>query len=202
MATPYNSRHVKEDIMKKITTKQIAIGGVLLAIMIVSMLFKNVSPFITGPIVNTVLVIVTLTLGLYMGIIFSIIAPVFAFCIAHPPVQAAAPLLILPAIAVGNIIMVVAVYVFYKRVKNKIGLPIGLVIGSVAKALFMGAVIAYYILPAFCASKFEAMGKPQLLAIGQKTFSITQLLTALIASVIVILIWIPAGKYLVKEAKE
>ena len=61
------------DIDKKvkvtISTKQIAIGGVLLAIMIGSQFFKNLSVYITGPIVNVVLVIVTLTLGLVMGII-------------------------------------------------------------------------------------------------------------------------------------
>ena len=190
------------DIDKKvkvtISTKQIAIGGVLLAIMIGSQFFKNLSVYITGPIVNAVLVIVTLTLGLVMGIIFSIIAPITAFLITGSPVVAAAPHLMIPAIAFGNIIMCVAVYVFYKHIKNKmyIGLPTGLVVGSVLKALFMGAVISNFILPKFCTSLPE-----KAIGIAQKTFSVVQLFTALIASAVVMLIWIPAGKYLLKESK-
>ena len=43
--------------------------------MIASMFFKNLSVYITGPIVNATLIIATLTLGLVMGIILSIIAP-------------------------------------------------------------------------------------------------------------------------------
>lgn len=190
------------DIDKKvkvtISTKQIAIGGVLLAIMIGSQFFKNLSVYITGPIVNAVLVIVTLTLGLVMGIIFSIIAPITAFLITGSPVVAAAPHLMIPAIALGNIIMCVAVYVFYKNIKNKlfIGLPVGLVVGSVLKALFMGAVISNFILPKFCTSLPE-----KAIGVAQKTFSVVQLFTALIASAVVMLIWIPAGKYLLKESK-
>ena len=190
------------DIDKKvkatISTKQIAIGGVLLAIMIGSQFFKNLSVYITGPIVNAVLVIATLTLGLVMGIIFSIIAPITAFLITGSPVVAAAPHLMIPAIALGNIIMCVAVYVFYKRIKNKtyIGLPVGLVVGSVLKALFMGAVISNFILPKFCTSLPE-----KAIGVAQKTFSVVQLFTALIASAVIMLIWIPAGKYLLKESK-
>ncbi|MBO4679011.1 MAG: ECF transporter S component [Lachnospiraceae bacterium] len=185
-------------VEKHISTKQIAIGGVLLAIMIASQFFKNLSVYITGPIVNVVLVIVTLTLGLVMGIIFSIIAPITAFLITGSPVVAAAPYLMIPSIALGNIIMCVAVYVFYKNIKNKlfIGLPAGLIVGSVLKALFMGAVISNFILPQFCTSLPE-----KAIAIAQKTFSVTQLITALIASALVMLIWIPAGKYLISESK-
>ena len=199
VATPYNSRHVKEDYMKKITTKQIAIGGVLLAIMIVSMFFKNLSVYITGPIVNATLIIATLTLGLVMGIILSIIAPIASFLITGSPIVAAAPFLMIPAIALGNIIMCVCVYVFYKNIKNKlaIGLPVGLITGSVLKALFMGAVISNFILV-----RFVNLPKPEMIKVAQKTFSITQLFTALIASAFVYVIWLAAGKFLVKEAQE
>jgi len=199
VAPPYISRHVKEDIMKKITTKQIAIGGVLLAIMIVSMFFKNLSVYITGPIVNATLIIATLTLGLVMGIILSIIAPIASFLITGSPIVAAAPFLMIPAIALGNIIMCVCVYVFYKNIKNKlaIGLPVGLIAGSVLKALFMGAVISNFILV-----RFVNLPKPEMIKVAQKTFSITQLFTALIASAFVYVIWLAAGKFLVKEAQE
>ena len=43
----------------KLTTKQIAMTAVMLAVCIVSQFFKNTSVFITGPIINAALVIVT-----------------------------------------------------------------------------------------------------------------------------------------------
>ena len=183
----------------KITTKQIAIGGVLLAIMIVSQFFKTTSVFITGPIVNAVLIIATLTLGLTMGIILSIIAPITAFFITAPTPpapMAVVPHMMIPAIAFGNIILCVCVYLLYKHVKKPFGLPIGLVVGSVLKALFMGAVISNFILV-----RFVTMPKPEALKIAQATFSTTQLITALIASAFVYVIWLAVGRFLVSEAQ-
>lgn len=182
----------------KITTKQIAIGGLLLAIMIGSMFFKNLSVYITGPIVNATLIIATLTLGLVMGIILCIIAPIASFLITGSPIVAAAPFLMIPAIALGNIILCVCVYVFYKNIKNKLalGLPIGLVVGSVLKALFMGAVISNFILV-----RFVNLPNPKMIEVAQKTFSVTQLFTALIASAFVYVIWLAVGRFLVNEAK-
>ena len=182
--------------MKKLSTKQIVTGGALLAIMIISMLFKNTSVYISGPIVNTCLVIATLALGPVVGIILSCIAPIASFIITGSPVVAACPYLMIPAIALGNIIICVCAYVFYKNLKKKWALPLGLVIGSVAKALFMGIVISKFILVVFCTSLPE-----KAIAVAQKTFSITQLFTALIASVVVCLVWWSCGKFLVNESK-
>ena len=52
----------------KLTTKQIAMTAVMLAVCIVSQFFKNTSVFITGPIINAALVIVTVYCGLACGI--------------------------------------------------------------------------------------------------------------------------------------
>lgn len=181
--------------MKKFTTKQIAISGALLAIMIISMFFKNFSVYISGPIVNTVLLIATLSLGLVPAIILCIIAPIASFIITGSPVVAAAPFMIIPAIAIGNILICDAVFSLRKAFKNaKWSLPLGLVVGSGVKALFMGAVISHYILPNFCTSLPE-----KALSIAQKTFSITQFTTALIASVLVYIIWTTCGRFLVSE---
>ena len=56
-------------------TRQIATTAVLLAICIVSQVFKNLSVFITGPIVNTCIVLAVLMVNLPCGIILSIITP-------------------------------------------------------------------------------------------------------------------------------
>ena len=180
--------------MKKLTTKQIATGGVLLAIMIISMLFKNTSVYISGPIVNTCLVLATLALGPVMGIILSCIAPIASFIITGSPVVAACPYLMIPAIAIGNIIICICTYVFYKNIKKKWSLPVGLIAGSVAKAAFMGATISNFILVTFCKSLPE-----KAIAVAKTTFSITQLFTSLIASVLICIIWWTIGKSLTQD---
>ena len=180
--------------MKKITTKQIVTAGILLGLMVVSQIFKNISVFITGPIVNTILIIATLTLGLWVGIILSIIAPVTAFLITGAPIMKMVPLII-PAIMIGNIILCVATYSIYKRVKinHALSLPIGMVAGCVLKAAFMGGVISNCLL---VYTKAVQNLKPEALAAAKVTFSGTQLITALIGSAIAYVIWLSAGKYL------
>ena len=129
----------------KITTKQIALTGILLAICIVSQFFKNLSVFITGPIINACIIIAVLTAGLWCGIILSIITPVTAFIITGSPVMAAVPMMI-PMVMLGNAILAIFVWLFYQKVlKNidkNIRLCIGMVVGSVVKAAVMGLTIS------------------------------------------------------------
>ena len=180
--------------MKKITTKQIVTAGILLGLMIVSQFFKNISVFITGPIVNTILIIATLTLGLWVGIILSVISPVTAFLITGAPIIKMVPLII-PAIMIGNILLCVATYMVFKHFKKNqaLSLPVGMALGCVVKAAFMGGVISNCLL---VYSPAVANLKPEALAIAKTTFSGTQLITALIGSAIAYVIWLSAGKYL------
>ncbi|MBP5600489.1 MAG: ECF transporter S component [Lachnospiraceae bacterium] len=181
--------------MKKITTKQIVTAGILLGLMVLSQIFKNISVFITGPIVNTILIIATLTLGLWVGIILSIIAPFTSLLISHAPLMwALFPWLSL-AIAIGNIILCVTTYVIYKRLKRNqaLSLPIGMAVGCILKAAFMGGVISNCLL---VYTKAVQNLKPEALAAAKVTFSGTQLITALIGSAIAYVIWLSAGKYL------
>lgn len=180
--------------MKKLSTKQIVTGGVLLAIMIASQFLKNLSVYITGPIVNATLLIATLSLGLSMGIILSIIAPVTSFFITGSPVIAAAPFLMLPAIAMGNIIICAVMYVIEKRFKKPFSLEIGLGLGVLLKALFMGAVISKWILPTFATGLSE-----KVISVAEKTFSIVQLITGAIGAVLAFLIWLPLKKLMTSE---
>ncbi len=182
---------------KTFTTKKLAICGVLTAIMIISIFFKTVSVYISGPIVNTVLLIVTLTLGPVFGIILCIIAPIASLIIAAPAPVLACPWLMIPAIAMGNIIICLTTSIIYRNIKKFWSLPVGLILGSLAKAGFMGAVISNYIIPVFCKSLPE-----KVIPVAQTTFSVTQLITALIASAVVYLVWSACGKYLTKEAND
>lgn len=183
----------------KFTTKGLAQTALLLAICIASQYFKNLSVYITGPIVNTTIIIAVLTAGLWSGILISIIAPVTAFFFTGSPIMAAIPLMF-PVVMAGNAILAVCVWYFQEKQSSKWRLPIGLVTGSVLKAIFMGVTVVLVILPLFgdrIASKLlKPETLPRVLAAAKVTFSVTQLATALLGSILAYLIWIPLKKYL------
>ena len=168
----------------KITTKQIAITALMLAICIISQFFKNTSVFITGPIINACLIITGLAAGMSAGIILSIITPLTAFWISGSPIMGAIPAII-PCVMAGNIIIVVCSCMFSKKIQSKAGLPVGLVVGSVAKALFMGVVISLILIPNLIPEKMLPK-----MSVFQMTFSVYQLITALIGSLLTWLIWL------------
>ena len=82
---------LKEVLSMKIKTKQITVTAIMLAICLVSQFFKNLSVYITGPIINAALILTVLYAGMACGIILSIITPVTSFFITGSPVMAAIP---------------------------------------------------------------------------------------------------------------
>ena len=186
----------------KITTKQLVHTALLLAICIASQYFKNLSVYITGPIVNLTIILAVLSVGLWSGLLLSIIAPVTAFFFTGSPIMAAIPLMF-PAVMAGNAVLAVTVWYFQKKTSFKWRLPAGLIAGSVFKAVFMGIVIVLIILPIFSDNIASKLPKPEalpmVLATAKVTFSVTQLTTALIGSVLAYLIWMPLKKYLKPE---
>ena len=186
----------------KITTKQLVQTALLLAICIASQYFKNLSVYITGPIVNLTIILAVLSVGLWSGLLLSIIAPVTAFFFTGSPIMAAIPLMF-PAVMAGNAVLAVTVWYFQKKTSFKWRLPAGLIAGSVLKAVFMGIVIVLIILPIFGDNIASKLPKPEALpmviATAKVTFSVTQLTTALIGSALAYVIWMPLKKYLKAE---
>lgn len=186
----------------KITTKQLVQTALLLTICIVSQYFKNLSVYITGPIVNLTIILAVLSVGLWSGLLLSIIAPVTAFFFTGSPIMAAIPLMF-PAVMAGNVVLAITVWYFQEKTSFKWRLPAGLVAGSVLKAIFMGVVIVLIILPIFGDNIASKLPKPEalpmVLATAKVTFSITQLTTALIGSALAYVIWLPLKKYLKTE---
>ena len=86
----------------KIKTKQITVTAIMLAICLVSQFFKNLSVYITGPIINAALILTVLYAGMACGIILSIITPVTSFFITGSPVMAAIPAMF-PCIIIGTV---------------------------------------------------------------------------------------------------
>lgn len=174
--------------MKKSNAKSLAFAALLLAICIASQFFKNLSVYITGPIINACLIICTISCGLMYGIILSVITPLTSFLITGSPIMAAIPI-IMPCVMAGNIILVLFVDILKNKPNRKIGFPLSMVVGSIVKALFMGVVIALLIIPAYLPEKMMAKK-----VVFQTTFSITQLITALIGSAIAYAVAIPLKK--------
>ena len=175
----------------KITTKQITTTAVLLAICIASQFLKNLSVYITGPIINACLIIAVLSVGIGCGIILSVITPVTAFFIAGSPIMAAIPAII-PCIMAGNVLLVLGVGLVHKKIPSNGGLIAGMAAGSILKAAFMGVVIALLLIPNMIPAAMEAK-----MAVFQMTFSVTQLITALIGSVYAFILWIPLKKVMI-----
>ena len=178
----------------KISAKQITTTAVLLAICIVSQFFKNTSVYITGPIVNTCLILAVLSAGIGCGVILSVITPITAYMISGSPIMAAIPAII-PCVMVGNILLSVVTGLISKKSKGNAGLICGMVAGSVVKALFMGCVISYTLIPMLLPEASPLYAK---MAVFQATFSVTQLITALIGSVYAFILWIPLKKVMAK----
>ena len=179
----------------KITTKQITTTAVLLALCIVSQFFKNASVFITGPIINACIILAGLSVGMGCGIILAIITPITSFFITGSPIMSVMPAII-PCIMIGNMIIVILTCLLDKKISGKLGLVTGLLTGSICKALFMGVVISLIIVPAFLP---DAMA-PKMHSI-QMTFSVIQLLTALIGSIYAFILWIPLKKVMTENAQ-
>ncbi|MFI3214985.1 MAG: ECF transporter S component [Eubacteriales bacterium] len=188
--------------MKKFTTQQITQTAVLITICIISQLFKNLSVYITGPIINTVLIIATLAISVNSALMIAIITPVTAFFITGSPIMAGIPAMF-PVIMLGNAILVWCTYYCKKNIKTKAGLPIGMVVGAVVKASFMGSVTSFILFPMFGDNIASYLPKPEalqtVLAAARVTFSLTQLITALIGGVLAYLIWIPLQKFIKTE---
>ncbi len=177
---------------EKIGTKEIATAAVLLAICIISQFFKNLSIFITGPIVNTCLILCVLTAGLAAALALAVITPVTAFFISGSPVMMAVPAMI-PFIMAGNAVLVICFYFLLnremRRADNPVKNPVNIgkaVLCAAAKGIFMGLTISLWLLPAFLPAQSPLRGK---LGVLQTTFSLHQFLTACIGFVYVFIIW-------------
>lgn len=188
--------------MDKINTKKLAQAALLLSLCIVSQFFKNLSVYITGPIINACLIIAVLAVGLSWALVLCAITPVTSFFITGSPIMAGIPAVI-PAIMAGNAILVLCVFFFHQKWKSRWHLPAGMLVGSVCKALFMGIVIVKILLASYGSNIASRLPNPdslpKVLEAAKLQFSVTQLVTALIGSALAYLVWMPLQKYLQNE---
>ncbi len=168
-------------------TRILCRAALLLAIAIVAQLFKNASVYITGPIVNCVLIIAVLSCGLAAAAALCIITPITAWMITGSPIMTALP--VVPVCVMGgNLVLVVLVWLAVRRKAGNTALIVGMAAGTVLKAAFMTVTIALLVLQLLG----PGSGLPDAaLTAAKTTFSVTQLITAAIGSVLAFLVWQP-----------
>lgn len=260
----------------KINVRLLCRIALLLALCIASQFLKNTSVYITGSIVNTILILATLSCGFLGGAAISIVTPLTAWWITGSPLISAMPLL-LPCIMLGNVLLVGFVWVFARFIRKKFrdmpklattdshfrivllvaavaaalwaslcivflsamsdllalssvapmiltvliaaggtfllfavlwllvsrfpetwSLIAGMVFGAVFKTVSMWLTIVKGVLPAFGPDS----GLPEkVLGTAATTYSVAQLLTALLGAVLALLIWLPLKKFMDKPAE-
>ncbi len=162
--------------MKVFSVKFITRTALLLAVVVAVQMVGRLLPFnnfIVGPLVNACLVVSTAMLGIWGGLIVSVVSPFTSLINNHAPV-AAALLPFAPFVAVGNFLMVLGYYLLRK--KSQIA---GVVTGAVLKFAFLWCAIVVF-LRIFTFPKFA-----QALL---KLFTWPQLITALIGGAVAILV--------------
>ena len=186
----------------KFGAREIATTAVLLAICILSQIFKNLSIFITGPIINTCIVLAVVAVNLPCALALCVITPVTAFFIAASPVMKTVPGII-PLIMAGNAVLAVTVHfllrkkmLFSGRSGGGILTYLKAVLCALAKGAFMGLTISLWLLPTFIPAESPLRGK---MPTFQITFSLFQFLTALIGFVYVFIIWAAAAPVLKRD---
>ena len=180
-------------------TKQIAITAILLAICLVSQVFKNLSVFITGPIINACLLLALALVNLPCAIILSVITPITAYFIAASPVMAAVPGILL-FIMLGNIVLVVSSYFLLRKdfagfkleYMYSLKCAVKAIVCALLKAVFMGITISLWLLPTFIPEESPLRNK---MSVFQYTFSVVQFITALIGFVYFFIIFVAVKQY-------
>ncbi len=151
--------------------KWITYTALFIALLIaVQMVTKPAGQFVTGSLVNFIMLLATLTAGFASGLTVAALSPFFAFLVGAGP---AFPQL-LPVVALGNIVLVVTVHYIGGRQNRKALLAGGIVAAAVLKFLVLWVGIVQLVLPTM------TQLKPPQLQLLSATFSWPQLVTALI----------------------
>lgn len=185
-----------ENVKKNNSVLWITRTAIFIALLVAAQyITSSLGQFVTGSIVNFLLIAATLTSGIYSGIAVAAVSPVAAWLIGITPVP-----YIVPMIIVGNIVIVIVYGLLLKKSSSLEGLKkyalwaAAVVSGAVAKflALYLGIVVI--LLPLITG----ALKPPQVKALSA-SFSYPQLITALIGGAIAIAVVPPVQAALKKS---
>lgn len=159
--------------------------AVLVALQFVT---KPLGQFVTGSCVNMVLVVATLCGGLWCGFTVALISPFAAFLVGVGP----ALIQMVPAISVGNIVLVLVYAFVYKKLDRAWVRECAAVIAAaVLKFAALYLVVVKLLLPVLGLAEKQV-------AVMSAMFSWPQLVTALIGGVLGAVVSIPVKKAMKK----
>ncbi len=147
------------------------------------------NPFVTGSIVNLILIVSTMTCGINTGIPVAFISPIFARLFGIGPQL----WILIPFIMVGNIVLVLVWYIIgnKKIVRREGGYIVALIVAALSKFLVLYFGIVKIAIPMF-------LNLPEAKAsIISNMFSIPQFITAIIGGILALII-LPIIKPLLK----
>ena len=177
--TPHITLKQKEVIAKNMKLNRFTRTAILLALAVASQFLKSLSVYITGPIINCILIICVLYCGLGNAAILCVVLPLTSWLITGSPIMSAMPVIV-PCIMAGNFVLVLSVWLFDRRSSTGRSILSGMAIGCVVKALLMWLTISCLVLSLVGSS--SGLPAPALAA-AKLTFSVTQLITAVIGCI-------------------
>lgn len=155
--------------------------GVLVALLIVAQMVTSSlgNTIITGSIVNLILIVAVMLCGIETGATVALVSPVFAKLFGIGPLWS-----LIPCIAIGNIVIVLTWFLIGKKKANNAMVTYGVacLIGAILKCITLYLLIAQMMVPIIL-----QLEEPQASVISA-TFSVPQLITALIGGGIAVLI--------------
>lgn len=187
--------------MKNKSTLWIARTGLMLALLVVAQFIgsklipagavilgpMSITQLITGSLVNMILILTAAVVGLWSGVAVGVLSAVLALVLG---IQGQA--IITPAVALGNVVIVLVTWVFFSLAAKKDQKPYGvlgiagIVVGAAAKCVFL-----WLSVPALLTLVPEI--KPQVAEKLSMMFSYPQFVTALIGGALALAV-IPAVK--------
>lgn len=187
--------------MKNKSTLWIARTGLMLALLVVAQFIgsklipagavvlgpMSITQLITGSLVNMILILTAAVVGLWSGVAVGVLSAVLALVLG---IQGQT--IITPAVALGNVVIVLVTWVFFSLAAKKDQKPYGvlgiagIVVGAAAKCVFL-----WLSVPALLTLVPEI--KPQVAEKLSMMFSYPQFVTALIGGALALAV-IPAVK--------
>jgi hypothetical protein len=123
-------------------TRYLTRTAILLAI-VIAVQFLRIHQFVTGPLVNAVLLIAASMVGIGSGVLIGLLTPVVAFAVGILP-QPLAPAI--PGIMAGNAVLVITFGLLSRLWRpGKGGSYLGIAAGAVLKYLILAGVVRFLI---------------------------------------------------------
>lgn len=155
--------------MKKKTLYIVRMAALLALLLVLQFATKPLGQLVTGSAVNLVLVLSTLAAGLQTGAEVAVLSPFLAFLLQIAPM----PIVLVPGVAVGNIVLVTAVHYGAKGLKGKASRYAAAGIAAVLKFAALWLVMTKLLIPLAGLEEAKA-------AVLTASFTWPQLFTALI----------------------